>query len=101
MKVEQSLTKVWQNVRDEAAESSAIIHVVNAEQWVKRLIPLLSKKTNLSAKDIYSKIDTDLSGYQASYAYEIIRCYWEHAELLVWESFSEFLSAVPRQSARR
>jgi hypothetical protein len=101
MEVKQNLVKTWQDVRDQAAESSAIIHVVNAEQWAKKLAPLLSEEAGLSAEAVYSKCNTDLSGYQASYAYAILRCYWKHADLLVWQTFSEFLGAAKRQALLR
>lgn len=93
----QNLIKTWQDVRDRAAESSAIIHVINAEQWAKRLTPLLSKKETFSARAVYAECDTDLSGYQTDFAYSILKCYWKHAELLVWRSFSEFLSAATKR----
>lgn len=80
-------TKLWQAVRDKAAESSAIIFVVNAEQTAKNLERLLKIKSELSAAEVFDAFGRNLTGYQTHHAYEVLRCYWKYSYLLIWESF--------------
>lgn len=80
--------KTWQKIRDEAAESSAIIFVINAEQVAKKLERLL--KTNepkLSALEVYNAFGQDMSGFQTVCAYNTLLCYWKYYYLLKWKSF--------------
>lgn len=94
MEVNSVHTKAWQRARDEAALSSAILHVKHAEQWARRLAPMLSREENLTAREVYNAVDMDLSGPQVSYAYLILRAYWKHSSLLVWESFTALCLAA-------
>ena len=80
-------TKLWQAVRDKAAESSAIIFVVNAEQTAKKLERLLKIKNELSATEIFDAFGRNMSGCQTHRAYQVLQCYWKYSYLLIWESF--------------
>ncbi len=80
-------TKLWQEVRDKAAESSAIILIIHAEQTAKKLERLLKIKNELSATEIFDAFGQEMNGYQTYLAYETLRCYWKYSYLLIWESF--------------
>jgi len=97
MHLDPSRSKIYSNVRDQAAESSAMVHVADAEKWAARMEKKIAQGHRVTPALLLDTIDNNLSGYQACYAYQIIRVYWLHRHNLKWKSFLN----VPTRRLRR
>ncbi len=97
MRTDSSRSKVYSRVRDEAALSSAMLHVSDAETWAARMEKKITQGHKITPALLLETIDNNLSGYQACYAYQIIFLYWYHRHDLKWDS----LLKVPRTRLKK
>jgi len=74
-----------------------MVHVADAETWAKRMEKEIAQGREVTPALLLDTVDNGLSGYQACYAYQIIRIYWIHRNDLPWESFLD----VPTRRLRR
>jgi len=97
MRTDPSMSKVYSRVRDEAAFSSAMLHVADAETWAARMEKKIVQGHKITPALLLETIDNNLSGYQACYAYQIILVYWYYRHELKWDS----LLKVPRSGLKK
>ena len=97
MRTDPNRSKIYSKVRDEAAYSSAMLHVADAETWAARMEKKIAQGREVGPALLHETIDSNLSGYQACYAYQIILVYWYHRHDLKWDS----LLKVPKRGLKK
>lgn len=99
MKIHSSVAKIYAQLRDEAARGSAMEVVVTVESWARNLEKALEQGEKIDGRIVRQTCPND-SGFQANYAYRVLRMYWAHKDLLPWRSFLHIPSPAKHPSRK-